>query len=45
MLTVTSVDTAADMRTAIVYLASLDEAAAVVLEERRGHLQRIWARR
>jgi ribosome-binding factor A len=41
MVTVTSVDTAADMRTAIVYLASLDEATSVVLEERRGHLQRI----
>ena len=41
MITVTSVDTAADMRTAIVYLASLDEPTAVVLEERRGHLQRI----
>ena len=41
MVTVTAVDTAADMRTAVVYLASLDEATAVVLEERRGHLQRI----
>ena len=41
MVTVTAVDTAADMRTAIVYLASLDEATAVVLEERRGHLQRV----
>jgi ribosome-binding factor A len=41
MVTVTSVDTAADMRTAIVYLASLDEATSVVLEERRGHLQRL----
>ena len=41
MMTVTSVDTAADMRTAVVYLATLDEETAVVLEERRGHLQRI----
>ena len=40
MITVTSVDTAADMRTAIVYLASLDEATSVALEERRRHLQR-----
>ncbi len=40
MLTVTSVDTAADMRTAIVYLATLDSPAAAALEERRGHLQR-----
>ena len=36
MLTVTSVEVAPDMRTAVVYLASLDEAAAVVLEEQRG---------
>jgi ribosome-binding factor A len=41
MVTVTSVDTAPDMRTAVVYLASLDEATSVVLEERRIHLQRI----
>jgi len=41
MVTVTSVDTAADMRTAVVYLASLDDKTSVVLEERRGHLQRI----
>ena len=41
MVTVTSVDTAADMRTAIVYLASLNEATSVVLEERRVHLQRV----
>ena len=40
MVTVTSVDTAADMRTAIVYLATLDADAAEALEERRGHLQR-----
>ena len=40
MVTVTSVDVAPDMRTAVVYLATLDEATAVVLEERRVHLQR-----
>ena len=36
MVTVTSVDTAADMRTATVYLATLDAETAVALEERRG---------
>ena len=41
MVTVTSVQVAADMRTAVVYLASLDEATEVVLEERRGQLQRV----
>ena len=41
MLTVTSVEVAPDMRTAVVYLASLDEAAADVLEERRAHLQHL----
>ena len=40
MVTVTSVDVAPDMRTATVYLATLEEATAVVLEERRVHLQR-----
>ena len=40
MVTVTSVDVAPDMRTAVVYLASLDEDTAAVLEERRGRLQR-----
>jgi ribosome-binding factor A len=40
MVTVTSVDVAPDMRTAKVYLATLDEGTAVVLEERRVHLQR-----
>jgi ribosome-binding factor A len=40
MVTVTSVDVAPDMRTAKVYLATLDEATALVLEERRVHLQR-----
>jgi ribosome-binding factor A len=41
MVTVTSVEVAADMRTAVVYLASLDEATADVLEERRRQLQRV----
>ena len=40
MVTVTSVDVAPDMRTAKVYLATLDEATAAVLEERRIRLQR-----
>ena len=44
MVTVTSVDAAPDMRTAVVYLATLDEATAVVLEERRVHLQRTVGR-
>ena len=44
MLTVTSVEVAPDMRNAVVYLASLDEAAAAVLEEQRGHLQRLIGR-
>jgi ribosome-binding factor A len=41
MVTVTSVDTAADMRTATVYLASMDVDAEEALEERRPHLQRL----
>jgi ribosome-binding factor A len=41
MVTVTSVDTAADMRTATVYLATLDDDASAALEERRPHLQRL----
>jgi ribosome-binding factor A len=41
MVTVTSVDVAPDMRTAKVYVATLDEATALVLEERRVHLQRV----
>jgi ribosome-binding factor A len=40
MVTVTSVDVAPDMRTAVVYMATLDEETSVVLEERRVHLQR-----
>jgi ribosome-binding factor A len=41
MVTVTSVDTAADMRNATVYLASMGEDQAEALEERRPHLQRL----
>jgi len=41
MLTVTSVEVAPDMRTAKVYLASLDAAAAELLEEQRAHLQKL----
>jgi ribosome-binding factor A len=40
LLTVTGVDCTTDLRQAVVYLSSLSEAAAVVLEERRGQLQR-----
>jgi ribosome-binding factor A len=41
MVTVTSVEVSPDMRTAVVFLASLGEATAEVLEEQRGHLQRV----
>ncbi len=41
MLTVTAVDTAPDMRTATVFLATLDTASTEALEERRLHLQRL----
>ncbi len=41
MVTVTSVEVSADMRTAVVFLASLDDETSVVLEDRRGHLQRL----
>ena len=40
MVTVTSVEVSADMRTAVVYLASMSDDTAIVLEERRSHLQR-----
>jgi ribosome-binding factor A len=41
MVTVTSVEVAGDMRTAVVYLASLDDETSIVLEEQRGHLQHL----
>jgi ribosome-binding factor A len=41
MVTVTSVEVSADMRTAVVFLASLGDDTAAALEERRGHLQRL----
>lgn len=40
LVTVTSVDTASDMRHATVYLSSLTEEARGALAERRAHLQR-----
>ena len=40
LLTVTGVECTTDLRTAVVYLSSLTEEAAEVLEERRGQLQR-----
>jgi ribosome-binding factor A len=44
LVTVTSVDTAPDLRQATVYLSSLTEDAADALEERRAHLQRTIGR-
>ena len=44
LVTVTSVDTSADLRTAIVYLGTLDADAAEALEERRGQVQRTVGR-
>jgi ribosome-binding factor A len=41
MVTVTSVDTVADMRTATVFLSSIDDDAEAALEERRPHLQKL----
>ncbi len=41
MVTVTSVEVAADMRTAVVFLASADEVTLEVLDEHRRHLQRL----
>ena len=46
MMTVTSVDTAADMRTAVVYLAYLDDQTSVVLERSVGGISSAsWGRR
>jgi ribosome-binding factor A len=44
LVTVTSVDTAPDLRHAIVYLSSLSEDAADALAERRTQLQRTLGR-
>ncbi|MGH9083011.1 MAG: ribosome-binding factor A [Acidimicrobiales bacterium] len=43
LVTVTSVDTRSDLRTAVVYLGTLDENAAEALEERRTQVQRAVA--
>jgi ribosome-binding factor A len=44
LVTVTSVDTSADLRSATVYLGSIDADAADALEERRGQVQRSLGR-
>jgi ribosome-binding factor A len=44
MVTVTSVEVAADMRTAVVFLASADAVTLEVLDEHRSHLQRLIGR-
>jgi ribosome-binding factor A len=44
LVTVTSVDTSADLRTATVFLGTLDEDAAEALDERRSALQRTVGR-
>jgi len=44
LVTVTSVDTSADLRTATVYVGSLDDDVADALDERRTHLQRTVGR-
>ena len=44
LVTVTSVDTAPDLRHATVYLSSLSEDGADALAERRAHLQRSMSR-
>jgi ribosome-binding factor A len=44
LITVTSVDTSADLRNATVYLGTLDSEAAEALEERRTQLQRAVGR-
>ncbi len=43
LLTVTGVECTSDLRSATVYLSSLSEEAAAVLEERRGQLQHLVA--
>lgn len=44
LVTVTSVDTSADLRTATVYLVELDEETEAALDERRAQLQRAVGR-
>ena len=44
MVTVTEVDTAADLDNAVVYFSSISDDAGEALEERRGQLQRQVAR-
>ncbi len=44
LVTVTSVDTSADLRQATVYLSSLSEDAGAALAERRGQVQRALGR-
>jgi ribosome-binding factor A len=44
LVTVTSVDTSADLRHATVYLGSLDEEVGEALEERRAQIQRAVGR-
>ena len=44
LVTVTSVDTSADLRSATVYLGTLDPDAAEALEERRSQVQRTVGR-
>jgi ribosome-binding factor A len=44
MVTVTSVEVAADMRTAVVFLASANAVTLEVLDEHRRHLQRLIGR-
>ena len=44
LLTITSVETAPDLRNATVYLSTLEDEAAEALEERRTQLQRTVAR-
>ncbi len=40
LLTVTAVETSPDLRSAVVYLSSMSDQAALALDERHGHLQR-----
>ncbi len=44
LLTVTSVQVSADLRTATVFLAEMDEESGAALVERRGQLQRVVGR-